>query len=96
MKPLNIKSDQNTVIIKYRPHKKINPEHQEFFTMIGQKIKELRKSKKISVIKLSSELGISRNAYSEIEHGRVYFNILSLLKVLDFHEINIIQFFKQF
>lgn len=62
-------------------------DYTEFSLMlkIGCKLAELRKAKKISSSGLARELKISRNAYHLIETGKTYFNLLSLLLVLDYH-----------
>jgi len=78
---------------KYQPPKEINPEHQELMLKIGCKLAELRKAKKISSSGLARELKISRNAYHLMETGKTYFNVLSLLLVLDYHQIPASEFF---
>ena len=72
--------------------KPIEKEHQELMSAIGEKIKEYRKAKKMSYIKMAKEVGISRNAYNLIENGNVYFNISSLLEILKFHNISLVNF----
>ncbi|MGD0340498.1 MAG: helix-turn-helix transcriptional regulator [Bacteroidales bacterium] len=60
---------------------------------IGEKLQLLRKSKNLSVSGLAKEIGISRNAYSQIENGKVYCNFLSVLQVLDFYQVDAKKFF---
>ena len=79
---------------KYQSPKKITPEHQELMVKIGEKLQELRKAKKISSSGLAKEVRISRNAYHQLESGKVYFNVLSLLQVLDYHQILVSSFFE--
>ena len=79
---------------KYQPPKEIKQEHQELMVKIGGKLQQLRKAKKISSSGLAKEVRISRNAYHQLESGKVYFNVLSLLQVLDYHQITIEDFFK--
>lgn len=78
---------------KYQPPKDINPEHQELMQKIGIRLQTLRKEKKISSSGLAKQLGISRNAYHQMEAGKVYFNVLSLIKVLHFHQLTLKEFF---
>jgi DNA-binding XRE family transcriptional regulator len=80
---------------KYHPPKEIRPEHQEFMIKLGIKLQNIRNEKHISISHLSSELGISRNSYSQMEKGRVYYNFLNLLQVLDYHKIPASEFFKE-
>ena len=79
----------------YQPPKQINPEHQSFLTLIGLKLKSLRDEKKINITGLSNELGISRNSYAQMESGKIYFNLLNFLRVLDYHKISASEFFKE-
>ena len=80
---------------KYQPPKKISPEHQEFLTNIGLGLQALRNGKNISIYQLSDTLGISRNKYAQMEVGRLYFNLLSVLQVLDYFGVNASDFFKK-
>lgn len=84
---------ENLIKKKYQPPKEIKPEHKELMVKVGRKLETLRKGKKISVIKLSKELGISRNTYSNMEYGKVYFNVLTLLQVLDYYQVAASEFF---
>jgi len=80
---------------KYQPPKDIKPEHQELMLRIGIGLQTLRKEKKISSSGLAKQLGISRNAYHQMEAGKVYFNVLSLLQVLNFFQLTPEEFFCQ-
>lgn len=79
---------------KYQPPKDIKPEHLELMSKIGMRLAELRKGKNISSSGLAKEVGISRNAYHQMESGKVYFNFLSLLQVLNYHNIDAEKFLK--
>ena len=79
---------------KYQPPKEVQEEHQEFFTKIGKKLKAIREEKSITITKLSEDLKISRNNIPRIESGEIYFNTLTLLRVLDYFNIDPIEFFK--
>jgi DNA-binding XRE family transcriptional regulator len=81
------------LVKKYQPPKEIKSEHQELMIKIGLKLEELRKDKKISSSGLAKEIGISRNAYHQMEIGNVYFNLLSLLQVLNYHQVSLPDFF---
>jgi len=71
------------------------PEHQELMTKIGLKLQEIRKVNKITVSSLAKEVGISRNAYSQMERGLVYFNFEKLLLVLQYHKKDALEFFNE-
>lgn len=71
----------------------VNLKHKEYLVRIGKQIRKLRKQKKVSIIKMSEDIGISRNAISQLEHGKVYFKISALLKILDYLEYPYLLFF---
>lgn len=79
----------------YQPPKEINPDHQELMMKIGIKLQELRKGKNLSSSGLAKELCISRNAYHQMETGKVYFNFSSLLQILAYHNLTAKKFFKE-
>lgn len=79
---------------KYQPPKVVQPEHREFFIKIGSRLKAIREGKSITITKLSEDLKISRNNIPRIESGEIYFNTLTLLRVLDYFNIDPIEFFK--
>lgn len=74
--------------------KGILPEHQQLLTAIGKKIKELRTSKNIGYEKMAEEIGISRNTYNLLEHGKHSFQITTLILVLNYHGISVSKFFE--
>ena len=95
MKNKALNSEQLSQQKKYQAPKKVCPEHQEFLKNIGLGLQALRKEKNISISHLSDALGISRNKYAQMEEGRLYFNLLSVLQVLDYHHVNANNFFKK-
>lgn len=79
---------------QYQPPKEIKAEHQEFIKKIGDRLKQNREGKEMSASRLAKESKLSRNLYHQMEHGKVYFTISSLLRVLDILEISSLDFFK--
>lgn len=73
--------------------KEILPEHQELLILIGNKIKDLRTAKNISYEQMAKNIGISRNTYNLLEHGKLSFQFTTLLMVLRYHNISISDFF---
>ena len=69
-------------------------EHQEFIKRIGDRLKHIRESKEKSASQLAKESKLSRNLYHQMEHGRVYFTISSLLRILDSLDISASDFFQ--
>jgi DNA-binding XRE family transcriptional regulator len=80
---------------KYQPPKQIDPGHQEFLAKIGLELQELRKKNNISASALAKDAGISRNGYHLIEEGRVYFNISTVLQILNYYRKSPSQFFSK-
>jgi DNA-binding XRE family transcriptional regulator len=95
MKNKALNSEQLSQQKKYQAPKEVCPEHQEFLTNIGLGLQALRKEKNITISHLSDALGISRNKYAQMEEGRLYFNLLSVLQVLDYYQVNPENFFKK-
>lgn len=69
-------------------------EYYELLSLIGDRIKELRKKKGISYIKMASEAGISRNCYNNLELGVTNFQFEILYRVISCHKITVFDFFK--
>jgi len=74
--------------------KLIAPEHQQLMSEIGERIKKLRLEKEKGLIEMANEIGISRNEYSHMEQGKIYFKFSTLLRILDYHKIPFSDFIK--
>lgn len=94
MKPKGTNTNRKNSSKKYQSPKKVKSEHKEFMVKIGTKLQEIRKDKNISISFLSHDLGISRNAYSQMERGIVYFSLLNLMKILDYFGKDVEHFFR--
>ena len=79
---------------KWQKPKEVEVLHKDVIVEIGQKLEKLRITKGLSVSGLAKELGISRNAYRQMERGEIYFSIYNFLKVLDYHGIDLTNFIK--
>ena len=55
----------------------------ERLILLGQKIKQLRKSKKVSQLNLSIKLDITREHLSKLERGVAYPSVKILFAILD-------------
>ena len=62
---------------------------------VGQKIRELRKSKKFSITDLSQESGLSTGLISQIERNMVVPSIKVMWKIANVLEVNIGYFFDE-
>lgn len=69
--------------------KEIAPEHKVLLQELGKRIKTLRIDKKLGYIQMAKEIGLSRNAYNDIELGNSYFNFLSLVLIAKYHDISV-------
>jgi transcriptional regulator with XRE-family HTH domain len=72
----------------------IDPAHNALMLQIGEQIKELRKKRGISYTEMAEEIGISRNGYNNIELAKSNFQFITLLRILKYHGVSIIQFFE--
>jgi transcriptional regulator with XRE-family HTH domain len=80
---------------KYQPPKPVSPSHKAFLEKIGNKLKTLREERNLTISFLEAELGISRNSYSLMERGQIYFSTSNLLKILDYYKLSPEDFFKE-
>ena len=72
----------------------IAKEHLLKIAAIGNKVKELRITKKLSIERFCSRYEIPRITYGNLEKGQAAFQITTLLTVLDVHEIDLSSFFE--
>ena len=72
----------------------IDTNHQDILKAIGNRVKELRTKRKIKINEICEATKIHRNSYSQLEHGKTYFKISALMRILDYHKITISEFFK--
>ena len=72
----------------------IDTNHQDILRTIGNRVKELRTKRKIKINEICEATKIHRNSYSQLEHGKTYFKISALLRILDYHDITITEFFR--
>jgi len=79
---------------KYQPPKSVLPGHKAFLKKVGDKVQSLRTGKDISISSLAKELKISRNSYSLMEKGEIYFSTSNLFKILDYYKLQPEDFFK--
>lgn len=73
----------------------MNHQHQELLKKVGLSVKELRTGNHIKIKEIVEGTHMHRNAYSQLENGKTYFKISSLLKVLDFYNVNYYDFLRK-
>lgn len=78
--------------------KKVETKHRADISEIGKKLKKLRENMtgKPSITGFTDEnhVHISRTSYAQMERGEIYFNLHNLLKVLDYHGLDLKTFIK--
>ena len=80
---------------KWTPPKEINDHHKQLMTAIGKQMQKMRIEKGLGIEKMGKEIGISRNTYSAMENGNIYFNISNLIRFCDYFGITVSDFFKR-
>lgn len=60
----------------------------------GKRIREVRKSKNISIVELAKMVGVSKSLISQVERGDVFPSLSTLEKIAVALEVDITQFFK--
>ncbi len=86
---------QNFLVMKPKESpkpKEIAPEHQHLMSEFGERIKKLRTDKNKGLIEMANSIKISRNEYSQIEKGQIYFKFSTILRILDYHNKNFSDF----
>ena len=73
----------------------MSAEQQTLLIEIGKKIKELRTNKKFTYERMAEEIGIARNTYLLLEHGRINFQLSTMQLVLKYHKISFSKFFRE-
>ena len=72
---------------------KITPEQRLILVEIGKRLQELRKSKNIGSKEMADLIGVSRNGYSMMEHGKTFFKFSKLMLLLQYHQVSFSEFF---
>lgn len=70
----------------------IDCEYQDLIKAIGDRIKDLRKEKGVSYISLAKEIGMSRNGYNNIELAKSNLQLITLIRILRYHNLSLFQF----
>src|SRR5690606_41131732 len=65
------------------------PRQRDLSLLIGRKIKEIRKERKMSQFEVSEALGISRVSVTNMESGRHAFGIERMIEFSDLFEISV-------
>lgn len=73
---------------------KMTPEQRLILVEIGNRLQELRKSKNIGSKEMADIIGVSRNGYSMMEHGKTFFKFSKLMLLLQYHQVSFSEFFK--
>lgn len=69
--------------------------HEDWLKHIGNRLRELRKSQKLSYPETAKKIGISKNTLYQMERGEINFQIGKLLIILDFYQVSPEFFFQE-
>ena len=79
----------------YKRKNEIPPEQLEIIKKIGERVKQLRQDKKLSIERFCARNDIPRITYGNLEASKGSFQITTLLSVLKAHEMDLPTFFSQ-
>lgn len=65
-----------------------------YLLAFGQRMREIRKEKKMTLIDLEIETGISNGKLSKIENGLVNVEFFTIVKIAEGLDAKIVEFFK--
>lgn len=85
----------NIILNKMIRQVEILIKHEDWLKHIGNRLRELRKSQKLSYPETAKKIGISKTTLYEMERGEINFQIAKLLKILDFFQVNPATFFQE-
>lgn len=77
---------------KWQPPKRVEEQDVAVIEEIGRKLEKLRAKQGLSIHAFAKEIGISRNSYTQMEKGEIYFSLRNLLIILNHHGLD----FKEF
>lgn len=74
--------------------KEVDERHKAILSKIGGQLSNMRQSNGVTIQNLANEINVSRNGLSKMEAGEIYFNLSTLLNILDHYGEDHISFFK--
>ena len=77
---------------KWQPPKRVEEQDVAVIGEIGKKLEKLREKQGLSIHAYAKELGISRNSYTQMEQGEIYFSLRNLLLILNHHGLDLKKF----
>ena len=71
----------------------IPSEQKKLLVQIGKKLQKLRADRGKTYVETAKEMGVPRNTLNRMELGQINFQILTLVRVLNYYHLSISQFF---
>lgn len=71
----------------------ISSEQKKLLVQIGKKLQKLRAERGKTYVETAKEMGVPRNTLNRIELGQINFQLLTLVRVLNYYHLSISQFF---
>lgn len=73
----------------------ILPQHKEMLEEIGERLRKIRKEKKLNGEDAAKNIGISLKTLYPMERGEINFQFTTLLQMLDYYGVSVYDFFNQ-
>ena len=71
----------------------IPSEQKKLLVRIGKKLQKLRADRGKTYVETAEEMGVPRNTLNRMELGQINFQLLTLVRVLNYYHLSISQFF---
>jgi|LSQX01.2.fsa_nt_gb transcriptional regulator with XRE-family HTH domain len=71
----------------------ILPQHKEMLEEIGERLRKIRKEKKLNGEDAAKNIGISLKTLYPMERGEINFQFTTLLQMLDYYGVSVFDFF---
>jgi transcriptional regulator with XRE-family HTH domain len=76
------------------PRREVDESHKPILDSIGRRLKQIREGKNLTIEQVAKSARISRNGIALMEKGETYFNLSTLLSLLDIYQVDHKKFFK--
>jgi transcriptional regulator with XRE-family HTH domain len=73
----------------------ILPKHKEMLEEIGERLRKIRKEKKLNGEDAAKNIGISLKTLYPMERGEINFQFTTLLQILNYYGVSVYDFFNQ-
>lgn len=78
-----------------KKQEQIHPQHKEMLEEIGERLRKIRKEKKLNGEDAAKNIGISLKTLYPTERGEINFQFTTLLQILNYYGVSVYDFFNQ-